>query len=196
MISRKSLQFLVFVPLVACSVAVGARAQVPDRIQRSFDPAQTQPLANHHPIWAVAANDMGPVPANLPIQSITLVLARSSQQEQAFEQLLRDQQDPSSPEYHHWLTSNEIGESYGLSENDIATLTGWLQSQGLQVSWVAPSRAFIGFTGTAANVGRAFQTELRLLHGQRQAAHVGFIRSHDSRGAGAGHQLYPRALYH
>ncbi len=47
-----------------------------------------------------------------------------------------------------------------MSDNDIATLTGWLQSQGLQVSWVAPSRAFIGFTGTAANVGRAFQTEL------------------------------------
>jgi subtilase family serine protease len=161
MISRKSLQFLVFVSLVACSVAVGARAQVVDRIQRSIDPAQTQPLANHHPVWAVAANDAGPVPANLPIQGITLVLARPSQQEQAFEQLLRDQQDPSSPEYHHWLTSNEIGERYGSSENDIAALTGWLQSQGLQVSWVAPSRTFIGFTGTAANVGRAFQTELR-----------------------------------
>ncbi len=117
-------------------------------------------MANHHPTWAVAANDAGAVPANLPIQSITLVLARSSQQEQAFDQLLRDQQDPASPEYHHWLTPNEIGERFGLSDNDIATLTGWLQSQGLQVSWVAPSRTFIGFTGTADNVGRAFQTEL------------------------------------
>jgi subtilase family serine protease len=162
MISRKSLQLLVLVPIAAGSLALGvARAQVADRIQRSIDPAQTQALANHHPMWAVAANDAGVVPANLPIQSITLVLARSPQQEQAFEQLLRDQQDPASPEYHHWLTSNEIGERFGLSDNDIATLTGWLQSQGLQVSWVAPSRTFIGFTGTAANVGRAFQTELR-----------------------------------
>jgi subtilase family serine protease len=161
MIPRKSLQLLVLVPIAAGSLALGlARAQVADRIQRPIDPAQTRALANHHPMWAVAANDAGAVPANLPIQGITLVLARSSQQEQAFEQLLRDQQDPASPEYHHWLTSNEIGERFGLSENDIATLTGWLQSQGLQVSWVAPSRTFIGFTGTAANVGRAFQTEL------------------------------------
>jgi subtilase family serine protease len=162
MISRKSLQLLVLVPIAAGSLALGvARAQVADRIQRSIDPAQTQPLVNHHPMWAVAANDAGAVPANLPIQSITLVLARSPQQEQAFEQLLRDQQDPASPEYHHWLTANEIGERFGLSDNDVAALTGWLQSQGLQVSWVAPSRTFIGFTGTAANVGRAFQTELR-----------------------------------
>jgi subtilase family serine protease len=161
MIPRKLLQLLVFVPLAACSFALGvARAQVTDRIQRSIDPAQTQPLANHHPLWAIAVNDAGAVPANLQIQSITLVLARSSQQEQAFDQLLRDQQDPESPEYHHWLTPNEIGERFGLSENDIAALTGWLQSQGLQVSWVAPSRAFIGFTGSAANVSRAFQTEL------------------------------------
>jgi subtilase family serine protease len=161
MISRKSLQLLVLAPIAAGLLALGvARAQVADRIQGSIDPAQIQPLANHHPMWAVAADDAGPVPANLPIQSITLVLARSSQQEQAFEQLLRDQQDPASPEYHHWLTPNEIGERFGLSDNDIATLTGWLQSQGLQVSWVAPSRTFIGFTGTAANVGRAFQTEL------------------------------------
>jgi len=161
MISRKSLQLLVLVPIAAGSLALGAaRAQAPDRIPRSIDPAQTQTLANHHPMWAVAGNDAGAVPANLPIQSMTLVLACSPQQEQAFEQLLRDQQDPASPEYHHWLTPNEIGGRFGLSENDIATLTGWLQSQGLQVSWVAPSRAFIGFTGTAANVGRAFQTEL------------------------------------
>jgi len=168
MILRKSLQLLVFAPLAACLVAAGAaRAQVADRIQRPIDPTQVQPdpaqtraLANHHPVWAVTANDAGPVPANQQIQSITLVLARSSQQELAFEQLLRDQQDPASPEYHRWLTPNEIGERFGLSENDVATLTGWLQSQGLQVSWVAPSRAFIGFTGSAANVGRAFQTEL------------------------------------
>ena len=90
----------------------------------------------------------------------------------------------------------EIGERFGLSDNDIAMLTGWLQSQGLQVSWVAPSRTFIGFTGTAANVGRAFQTELHYYTVQRQAAHVGFIRSHDSRGTRAGHQFYPWAFLH
>jgi hypothetical protein len=137
-----------------------AAAQAPDRLPHVIDSAQVQTLANHHPQWAVASNDAGAVPAELPMSNITLALARSSQQEQAFEQLLWDQQDPSSPDYHHWLTPDEIGRRFGLSDNDIALITSWLQSQGLQVSWVSPSHLFVGFTGTAANVGRAFGTEL------------------------------------
>lgn len=53
-----------------------------------------------------------------------------------------------------------MGQRFGLSQQDIATITGWLESQGLHVNWVAPSGVFIGFGGTAADVGRAFGTEL------------------------------------
>ena len=42
----------------------------------------------------------------------------------------------------------------------LATLSGWLQSQGLHVNWVSPSRIFLRFGGTAGAVDRAFQTEL------------------------------------
>ena len=158
---RNGLQLALLLPLAAVVFSGSeAAAQSPDRLPHIIDSAQVQPLANHHPQWAVAANDAGAVPAELPISNITLALARSSQQEQALEQLLRDQQDPTSPDYHHWLTPDEIGERFGLSDNDIAVITSWLQSHGLQVSWVSPSHLFVGFTGTAANVGRAFETEI------------------------------------
>jgi subtilase family serine protease len=161
MTPRNGLQLAVLLPLAAVLFSANAAgAQVPDRLPRVVDSAQVQTLAHHHPQWAVPANDAGALPADLPIGNLTLALARSPQQEQAFEQLLHDQQDPSSPEYHHWLTPQEIGERFGLSGDDIAVLTAWLQSRGLQVSWVSPSRLFVGFTGTAANVGRAFGTEL------------------------------------
>ena len=39
-------------------------------------------------------------------------------------------------------------------------MTSWLESQGLHVNWVSPSRIFIGFGGAAVDVGRAFQTEM------------------------------------
>ena len=161
MTPRNGLQLAILLPL-ATAVFVGseAGAQAPDLLPSVIDSAQVQTLAHHHPQWAVAANDAGAVPANLKTENITLVLARSSQQEQAFEQLLRDQQDPTSLDYHHWLTPDEIGQRFGLSDNDIGALSGWLQSHGLQVNWVSPSRIFVGFTGTAANVGRAFGTEL------------------------------------
>jgi subtilase family serine protease/N-acetylneuraminic acid mutarotase len=135
-------------------------AQTANQITHAVDIGQVRMLANHHPLWASPNNSAGLVPADQMLDQMTMVLARSAEQEQAFEQLLEDQQNPASPEYHHWLTPEEIGARFGLSGQDISTLTGWLQSQGLHVNWISPSRTFIGFGGTAADVNRAFQTEL------------------------------------
>ena len=73
--------------------------------------------------------------------------------------LLAEQQDPTSPSYHHWLTPAQVGERFGLSDQDIETLSGWLRSQGLHINWISPSRIFIEFGGTTEDVGKAFQTE-------------------------------------
>ena len=135
-------------------------AQTANRITQAVDTSRIQVLANHHPLWANPDNSTGLAPADLQMNQLTLVLSRSPQQEQAFEQFLADQQNPASSDYHHWLTPEEVGTRFGLSDQDIVTVTGWLQSQGLHVNWIAPSRIFIGFGGTAADVGRAFQTEM------------------------------------
>ena len=127
---------------------------------QDIDPSQVQALANHLPQWAIAVNDVASVPPDLAMDQITMVLSRSPQQEQAFEQFLADQQNPASPDYHHWLTPAEVGDHFGLSDQDIAAITGWLQSQGLHVNWVSPSRNLIRFGGRAADIGRALQTEL------------------------------------
>jgi subtilase family serine protease len=134
-------------------------AQTPLRITRGVDATQVRMLPDHHPSWANPANSKGLLPADQMLNPMTLVLTRSPEQELAFENFLADQQNPASPDYHHWLTPAEVGERFGLADQDIAALSGWLRSQGLQVNWVSPSRVFIGFSGTAANMGRAFQTE-------------------------------------
>jgi subtilase family serine protease len=136
-------------------------AQAVNRITQAVDTSKTRALPNHLPQWANSSKSVGSVPSNLVLDQLTVVLARSPQQEPAFERFLADQQNPASPDYHHWLIPAEVGERFGLSDQDIATLTSWLQSQGLHVNWVSPSRIFIGFGGTAADIGRAFQTELR-----------------------------------
>ena len=143
--------------LATCLAGGTLSAQVLNQIPATFDSAQTRPLANHHPLWANSQNDQGLSSFEM---SLTLVMARSPRQEAAFEQLLADQQNPASPDYHHWLSPAEIGERFGLSESDIAAVTAWIQAQGMQVNWVSPSRTFIGFGGASANVGRAFQTEV------------------------------------
>ena len=136
-------------------------AQPVNQIRQAVDTSRLQALSNHHPLWANSANSTGLAPADLALNQLTLVLARSAQQEQAFQQFLADQQNPASPDYHHWLTPAEVGDRFGLSDSDLATITAWLQSQGLHVTWVAPSRIFVGFSGAASDVGRAFQTQMR-----------------------------------
>lgn len=133
-------------------------AQVPDRIDGRNDAAQVQVLPDHHPQWAIPENSRGLASSEMVL---TLVLSRSPEQQAAFDKLVADQQNPASPEYHHWLAPADIGERFGLADSDIATITGWLQSQGLHVNWVSPSRIFIGFGGKAAKVGQAFRTEVR-----------------------------------
>ncbi|MGC1461371.1 MAG: S53 family peptidase [Terracidiphilus sp.] len=152
---------LALVALGAAGFAVPAlSAQVANRILQTVDTSQLRALPNHHPLWAVAANSIGPVPSDLSLNQLTLVLSRPPQQQAAFDQFVADQQNPTSPDYHHWLTPAEVGARFGLSDQDIATIAAWLQSQGLHVNWVSPSRIFIGFGGSAANVGHAFQTEM------------------------------------
>ena len=144
---------------VAASQSAGMPGQSPNVIKQVIDPAQIQSIKGHVPGWANPENLIGSVPPDLAMNQVTLVLARSAQKEQAFDALLAEQQDPGSPLFHRWLTPAEIGDQFGLSQQDIDTLSGWLESQGLKVSWVSPSRIFIGIAGTSGDLARAFQTD-------------------------------------
>ncbi len=148
------------------------QAQIPDRITQAVDAGRTTVLADHHPQWANAGNDQGALPADEKLSPLTLVLERGPEQEQALEQLIADQHNPVSPAFHQWLTPEEVGERFGLSDADLAVLTGWLESQGLHVDWVSPSRIFIGFSGTAGAVGAAFGTEVHAyrVNGERRVS--------------------------
>ena len=68
--------------------------------------------------------------------------------------------DPSSANYHKWLSPEQYADQFGVSPNDINRITAWLQSQGLQVKRVARSRTWIQFSGTAGQVGAALHTQI------------------------------------
>lgn len=94
------------------------------------------------------------------MERMLLVLTRSGQQEIAVRNLLDRQQDRSSSLYHHWLTPQEFGQQFGAAEQDVQTVTAWLQSHGFQIARVSNGRSIIEFSGTAAQVQEAFHTEI------------------------------------
>jgi uncharacterized protein (TIGR03437 family) len=143
-----------------CAQAATALYAQQNRITTQVDNSLTVRLAGRVHPSANAQNDRGAVPASFALPGITLLLKPSAAQQSDLAQLLRQQQDPSSSSYHRWLTPEQYAGRFGASAADVAQITAWAQSQGLQVANVARSRTFISFTATAQQAQNAFHTQI------------------------------------
>ena len=167
-ISSWAIWLVLSVPLLPAQQA----SRVPPRITGKIDDARLATLrGNTHPL-ARAEYDLGAAPRDLPMERILLLLGRSPEQEAALQQLLEEQQDPGSGQFHKWLTPQQFGERFGPAPEDIDKVTGWLTSHGFRVDRVANGRGTIEFSGTAAQVERALHTAIHgyLVHGERHWA--------------------------
>lgn len=132
----------------------------PSRITRPIDNTRRVTLRGHVHPHARPEYDQGRISPSRELSRITLEFSLSDDQAAALERLLAEQQDPASPNYHHWLTPEEYGERFGVSEADLMRVESWLKSRGLNISAVARGRNWIAVDGAAAQVEAAFQTEL------------------------------------
>ncbi|HZU22584.1 MAG TPA: S53 family peptidase, partial [Terriglobales bacterium] len=151
------------------AVALGALTVVPfgrgaaavqDRIPDGID--NTHRVALHGQVHRLARPefDQGSLPGSTLLEHMTLVFARSAAQQQALDALLQAQQDRTSPQYHQWLSPEQFGERFGMSDSDLAKVKTWLQQQGFTVTEVARSRDSVTFRGTVAQVNAAFATSI------------------------------------
>jgi Pro-kumamolisin, activation domain len=133
------------------------------RITQAIDETQLVTLTrNTHPA-ANAQNDRGALPDGYALDHMLLLLQRSPQQEQAFEKLIDSLNDKKSPNFHKWLTPEQIGQQFGVAQEDIATVTQWLQLHGFHINKVYPSGMLIDFSGVAGGIKEAFHTEIHNL---------------------------------
>ena len=149
------------------ALALPLAAQVPtarpaDRITRVINDRETVARpGNRHPM-ARPEFDRGVAPAATRMDRMVLLLQPDQSQQQALEALLEAQQDPSSPEYHRWLTPDAFGERFGASVRDVERVVAWLETHGFDVEPVDAARREIVFSGTAAQVQAALHTEIHL----------------------------------
>jgi uncharacterized protein (TIGR03437 family) len=126
--------------------------------------AQTVPsrvtLPGHVNWRANAANDRGRAGATLQLNHVLIVLKPTAAQQADLEQLLVQQQDPGSPNFHKWLTPEEYGARFGATQSEIDAIASWLGGSNLKVDSVARGRNTISFSGNVRQVERAFATEI------------------------------------
>jgi subtilase family serine protease len=74
--------------------------------------------------------------------------------------LLISQQDPESPLYHRWLPTGEFDRRFAPSIAERAQVAHWLTQVGFQVADRISSPRIIEFSGTVAQVARAFSLKI------------------------------------
>jgi subtilase family serine protease len=144
--------------LFLCLLASVLPAQ--DRIAAAIDARDSVVVRGSVPRLALPQYDRGAVERDFQLGNITLMLRPSAAQQTALEQLLAEQQDPTSANYHDWLTPEAYAERFGASPADLDKIAEWLRSEGFAVRYTARGRDFISFSGAAGQAEAALHTEI------------------------------------
>jgi subtilase family serine protease len=131
-----------------------------------------------------------------------LILRRSAERQAAFDEFVASQYDAKSPNFHHWLTPDEVGEKYGPAQTDIDTVSSWLLNHRFTVDEVSKNRLTIRFSGTASLVEAAFHTKMHNLQvkGENHIANMTDPQIPEALtpvvvGVEALHNFFPRPLH-
>ena len=148
--------------------------RVPARVTQSVNDSNRITLRGNVHRLARAEFDRGAVSGAQLASHVAIVLKRSDEQEAALHQLLDQQQDKSSPNYHKWLTPDQFGKQFGPADSDIQAVTDWLTSRGFTNIRVNPGRTRVEFSGNVGQVGNTFQTQFHhfFVNGKMHTANV------------------------
>src|SRR6266568_1884612 len=145
-----------------------------DRIFRPVDAAQTAVVrGTAHPL-AGTQFDQGRTDPSQALHGVSLTFRLSPVQQADLDSLLRQQQDPSSLNYRKWLTPEQYAARFGMTQNDLAKVTAWLQSQGLTVDGISRNRTEVSFSGSVGQIEYALRTEIHnySINGERHFANA------------------------
>jgi hypothetical protein len=99
------------------------------------------------------ARDEGAAPGSAP-DSLEVILAPSNPA--GLQATIRSRYDPTSPDYHHWLTPAEFAGRFGPAPDTVTLATSWLRSRGLAP--VRTSTFALSARADASVVARAMGT--------------------------------------
>ena len=138
-------------------------------ITQPIDEKRLVTLARNTRSEANARNDRGQVPDGFAVDHMLLQLRRDPKVERDFGSYIDSLTDKNSPNFRQWLTADEQGEKFGLAQQDVDTITSWLQSHGFEIGYVYPNRMVIDFSGTAGQISEAFHTAIHELEVQGES---------------------------
>ncbi len=101
--------------------------------------------------------DLGPEDSSRQV-SVTVWLQQHNKA--AFDSLVKQMYDKSSPQYHHWLTKAQYKANFAPTQKDAAVVREFLTSHNLTVSSTAKSNHYVTATGRVGDVQNAMNVQV------------------------------------
>ncbi|GER90586.1 hypothetical protein KDW_47480 [Dictyobacter vulcani] len=129
-------------------LSVVAYSEIPQRshVQGLRIPGHAVPLLEEH-------KPIGPTAKE---QTLHLAAVLKLRDEAGLDALLAAQNNPTSPLYHHYLTTQEFNSQFAPTLASVLAVTAYLQQQGIQITSIAPNRLLIDGSATVATAEHAF----------------------------------------
>jgi len=175
---------LILCSFVLCCPASFAETPAPSNnaapkpvITAPIDESQLVTLTGNTTAAALSAsNDRGPVADSLTFDHLLLTLKPAPETEARLEKLIDEMHHRDSPNFHRWLTPQQLGERFGLAPQDLEIIQRWLEAHGFSINRVYQNGLVIDFAGTAAQIREAFHTEIHNLVLPNDEQHIANMR--------------------
>jgi hypothetical protein len=144
-----------------CSTTSGVLGGAPGGRTTSATGEPVVRLQHDHPEGVDLSNlgERFDAPADIVIPLEVEFAMRNKQQ---FDELMREIDDPHSPNYRRWLTPEEMHARFGETQSQFNEVAQWLQEQGFTITdkSYGTNADYIRFKGTVGQVEKAFAVEL------------------------------------
>jgi subtilase family serine protease len=171
---RSSLALLGLLLIAAIRPATAGTPEV--LIRAAIDESDRVTLGgNTPPATMIGARDRGAVPDTMRFEHLLLMLRRDPATEAALQRHIEALHTRGSPEFHRWLTAEQVGAQFGTNPRDVAVIQQWLTANGFTVNGLYKSGLVLDFSGTAAQIREALHAEIHRLempNGERHLANV------------------------
>ncbi len=131
--------------------------------------APRQALHNHVPQAVRESRRIGSVS---PTARLDLAVGLPLRNAEEFDRFVEQVADPQSPNYRHYLTSDEFAERFGPSQEDYDKLTAFVQANGLTVSGTHSNRMILDISGPASAIEKTLHINMSVWEHQARGRFV------------------------
>ncbi|GCE28777.1 hypothetical protein KDA_42610 [Dictyobacter alpinus] len=133
---------------MATPLATLASEQMPQR-----EHGQGQRIPGHVVPLLSKITPIGPTPKATPMHLSVVLKLRN---EAGLDALLAAQNDPSLPQYHHYISTQEFNSRFAPTQATVDAVSIYLRQQGLHINSIAPNHALIDVSTTVGESEDAF----------------------------------------